>query len=214
MFGRSALAATVAAVAAFAPAQDAAAAYLVEAGWLAALAAQPSQALLPFPGYSVVTQDAFGTAASVQVNTSGRWAGRFGCDSRVFPCSGAYTATYTLPFAITGYAGTLSYDFSQAGFPPGISGLDVPDGSVPAPGLTLSDYNGFYGDLFAPTNVLTLTWPRGLRGTDDTTIFTLSSAQVVAAPIPEPSSLALLGGLLSSACVLRRGTRPARAARA
>ena len=205
MSDRFRLTATVAAVVACcALARGAEAAYLARADWLAALPAQPSQTLLPFPGYSLVTQDAFGTTGPVQVNTSGQWTGQFGCDSRVFPCRGAYTATYLLPFAIIGYGGTLSYDFSQVGASPRIAGLDVPTGEDPARGLTFNDYNGFYGDFFAPTNVLTLSWPAGLRGTDDFTFFTLSSAQVVLAPVPEPSSLLLLGGVLGCARLLRR----------
>lgn len=212
MMDRSTFASTAAVVVALAvlvsTPQKAEAAFLSSNDWLAALSSQPSQMLATFPSYSLVTEDAFAITGPVQVNTTGQWAGFFGCNSAVNPCLGAYRAAYTLPFEIIGYRGDLFYDFSDSSSgPPAIIGLDVSD----ALGANPPTYTGFYGDFFAPTNTLLLSWPPGFVSTDDQTRFLLSSAQVVLAPVPEPSSLILLGGgLLVWAGSFRQAARAMR----
>ena len=182
------------------PGQRAEAAYTSSDAWASQLQAGPSQALVPFPSYTLVTQDAFGTTAPRQVNTSGQLSGNYGCNSAINPCSGAYRLTYTLPFDIVGFGGDLELRQVQTDFRPP---LDVPLTRT----LEGRAYSGFYGDLFSPTNTITITWLPGLLSTDDFGSFTLRSAQVVPAPVPEPASaLALAGALLLAGWF--RGLRP------
>ena len=191
MLKRLMLATTV--VAAFAlVGRSAEAAFTNAEAWTAQLQAGPNQTLAPFPSYSLVTQDAFGTVGPTGFNTSGQLSGRYGCDSRIFPCSGAYRLTYELPFAIVGFRGDLVLQQAQTDVRPP---LDVP---LTRPGGGYA-YTGFYGDLFDATSTIAFVWQPGLLSTDDFGTFTLSSAQVVLAPVPEPASALLLGGALLGA---------------
>ena len=127
---------------------------------------------------------------------AGQLGGNFGCVSFAWPCLGAHTITYNLPFEIIGLSGLLN--------------LSVPNGQLSdvrffefarnsvAPDGNPFRYNGFWGDIFAPTNTLTILWSPGVFNTDNFGGFTLSSAQVVrATPVSEPASMTLFGaGLL------------------
>ena len=194
------LAAAAVAVSFASAAQRAEAAFTSADAWNAQLQAGPSQTLVPFPDYALVTQDAFGTVGPTQVDTSGQLRGSYGCDSRVNPCSGAYRLSYTLPFDIVGFSGTLLLRQFQTDVRPL---LDVPLTRSAAGGFA---YSGFYGDLFGPTNVITFLWSPGLLSTDDFGNIALTSAQVVLAPVPEPASALLLSGaLLGVAGLSQRG---------
>ena len=166
-----------------------------------------NQSLVSFPSYSLVTEDSFGIKAPVQVNTNGQLSGDYGCDSRVFPCSGAYRLTYTLPFDIIGFEGNLQYSQAYGQETPI---FDVPLGNSGG-GIR---YNGFYGDIFGPTNTITLVWRAGITSTDDFGSFNLSSAAVIRAPaaVPEPASLAMLGLGIVAFGVVRRRSGSGRAA--
>lgn len=157
------------------------------------------QTIVSFPSYTITTQDSFGITGPLQVNTSGQLTGEYGCNSQIFPCSGAYRLTYTLPFAIIGFEGNLQYNQAY--------GHETPIFSVPLGVTSGINYNGFYGDIFGPTNAISLVWRAGITSTDDSGYFTLSSASVVLAPavVPEPASIVLLAvGIAVCGAVRRR----------
>jgi hypothetical protein len=135
---------------------------------------------------------------------AGQLAGNFGCVSFAWPCLGAHTVTYTLPFEIIGLSGMLNLSapngqLSDIGF------FEFPRNYV-APDGNPFRYNGFWGDTFAPTNTLTIVWSPGVFNTDNVGSFTLSNAQVVrATPVSEPASMALfVAGLLGLLGVRRK----------
>lgn len=192
------------ATALFAAAGPAVAGYYDPAAWFGALAARPDTVLVSVPGYSYVEEDAFGRYAPATVAVAGRWSGRFSCSPAVNPCLGAYRATYTLPFEIVALAGRLRYGFGYHGRPT-LSFFDPPPPRLSG----FDDFQGFYGDVFAPTDTITVTWRDGLLNTDSASFFLLTEAVVVrAAPIAvtEPATIALLGtgALLLAGVVARR----------
>lgn len=175
-----------------APNDAVATAYLDAANWLAALPNAPVL-IEPFPSYVALRTDAFGTWSAPSSN-GGAFSGSFSCHSLVNPCSGAYQITYTLPFEIIGYEGTLHYN----------NGWYYDSTRVfPVPIDELRLYNGFYGEIFGPTNTITLFWPPGLRSLDSFAAFDFGMPKVVRA-VPEPaSSIILISGLLGLSLSLR-----------
>ncbi len=174
------------------------AAYTDSNAFFAQLSGQANQTLASFPSYTLTTQDSFGISAPMLINSSGQLSGSYGCNSGIYPCSGAYRLTYTLPFAIIGFEGNLQYRQAY--------GQETPIFSVPLGNSTNINYNGFYGEIFSPTNTITLTWQAGIVSTDDNGGFLLTSASVIPAStaVPEPASLATLGLSIVAFGMLRR----------
>ena len=169
------------------PRVAAATVFLNGSDWTTALSGEPVE-VLPFPSYTAVSTDAFGTpgATGSHAGGGGTFAGAFGCHSLIFPCSGAYQITYSLPFEIIGFGGQLAYDNGFLSTTPVFAVPLSPSNS----------YDGFYGELFAATDELTLLWPAGLLSTDSFANFSFADAQVVRA-VTEPGPLLLLAfGLL------------------
>jgi hypothetical protein len=170
------------------PRGAAATVFLNAADWSTALSGEPVE-LLAFPAYTAVSTDAFSTpgASGSHAGGGGTFAGVFGCNSLIYPCSGAYQITYSLPFEIIGFGGQLAYN---NGYLPTTPVFAVP--LSPSNG-----YDGFYGELFAPTDELTLLWSPGLLSTDSFANFNFANAQIVRA-VTEPAPLLLLTfGLLA-----------------
>jgi hypothetical protein len=146
---------------------------------------------IAMPAQIRTATDAFGTR-DLPDGTPGLMAGAFGCAEAVYPCEGAYELDFMLPYAIDGYAGTLSYAHAY--------GRESPIFDLPPSETHVFTYDGFYGEVFdAPTSTIRLIWPPGLLSADDHGAFTLMDAQVI--PVPEPTSawpfLAALLGLFS-----------------
>ena len=106
----SALVVIAIATARHAEAQD----YLDASDWSAALPSEPIE-ITPFPTYTAVTSDAFGTpghpgligsSGADSGGSGGSLTGSFGCYSPVYPCEGVVSITYTLPFQIVGFEGS------------------------------------------------------------------------------------------------------------
>ncbi len=210
--------------------QARATAYLDEAAWNAAIG---GAATSPFPAHVAVAQDAFATYARgvpqevtyttgpfgppvtrtitwILDTSAGQWGGSFACNSFAYPCLGAYRITYTLPFDIVGFAGTLVQSLGTDLWP-GLPFFETPEPACFAPDATDPYYDctrlplafrGFYGATFAPTRSFSILWSAGLISADDAESFRLFGARVV--PAPEPASLPLLAAALGLLLPMRR----------
>jgi len=215
----------VAALATAALAPPARAAYLDPGSWYAAATAQPPVTIAAYPGTRRVTYgDDYGSWTAATQNTptyvgpganpynptglatrgflgelpdsaTGEWSGFVTCHSAYSGCLGITEITYRLPYRISGIAGDLDYRFGYASDTADALPFFGFDRSFFDPVLG-SRYQGFWGNIFAPTNTISILWA---HPADSFAAFSLTNARVLladAVAVPEPGTLAVFGTAL------------------